>query len=152
MNIKELNIKIWLSTMIAKRLRWLLNNSDMPSLNWDVPYNSIISSYISDANFELKLSATITAMPSAVRHGRLESLPCLCVDRWVAVIWLNRKLLSVLPYHLPSTNVQMPLNWAQGHHGGVHCPVADCLISIWADTGPDVCMVSTAGLIIFSNF
>lgn len=43
--------------------------------------NSIISSYISDANFELKLSATIMAMPSAVRHGRLESLPCLCVDR-----------------------------------------------------------------------
>ena len=41
--------------------------------------NSIISSYTSAANFELKLSATIMAMPSAVR--RLESFPCLCVDR-----------------------------------------------------------------------
>ena len=41
--------------------------------------NSIISSYTSAANLELKLSATIMAMPSAVR--RLESFPRLCVDR-----------------------------------------------------------------------
>ena len=62
------------------------------------------------------------------------------------------KLLLELPYNLPPTNVQMPLHWAQDHHGGTDCLIADCFVSIRADPKPDVCMESTAGLTLSPIF
>lgn len=92
------------------------------------------------------------AVPSAVRHRStgVSSKP-LC-GQMNTSIWFNMKLLSALLYNLPSTNIPMPQNWAPSHHGGTDCPIAGCLISIRADSGPDVYTKPAARFILSALF